>query len=146
MAKAWAQAPCVMDAAERGPKRQVFCYGFLEMLYELSKDPTTAKHKISSSSDPADETAVVEADASAVEQGHADFVAEWNEHLMHAGGAFATEQPGAGRMYRLPRWRRLLARAGVNPSAIASAMPFAGVLLKQEQDLGALNRQKARGW
>lgn len=41
-------------------------------------------------------------------------------------------------------WLTVLSRAGVDPAKIAGALPFAGVLLKQEQDLGG--GERSRGW
>ncbi len=41
-------------------------------------------------------------------------------------------------------WLSVLARAGVSPERIARSLPFAGILVKQEQDLELLARTK--GW
>ena len=43
-------------------------------------------------------------------------------------------------------WLNVLARAGVDSKTIASAMPFAGVLLKQEQDLDLKSSRAGGGW
>jgi MoxR-like ATPase len=43
-------------------------------------------------------------------------------------------------------WLSVLARAGVDAKTIASAMPFAGVLLKQEQDLNLKSARAGGGW
>jgi len=43
-------------------------------------------------------------------------------------------------------WLSVLARAGVDAKTIASAMPFAGVLLKQEQDLNLKSARTGGGW
>ena len=42
-------------------------------------------------------------------------------------------------------WLTVLSRAGVAPKDIAAAFPFAGVLLKQEQDMGATAATPRRG-
>jgi len=39
-----------------------------------------------------------------------------------------------------------LARAGIDSKTIASAMPFAGVLLKQEQDLIPKSSHSGSAW
>ncbi len=41
-------------------------------------------------------------------------------------------------------WLTVLSKAGVSPTTLAGAFPFAGVLLKQEQDLGAKGAAKPR--
>jgi len=43
-------------------------------------------------------------------------------------------------------WLVVLSRAGVDPKHLASAYPFAGVLLKQEQDLDPKQKKQASGW
>ena len=43
-------------------------------------------------------------------------------------------------------WLLVLSRAGMDPKSVAAAFPFAGVLLKQEQDLELLGRRRSRGW
>ncbi|MEE2902180.1 MAG: MoxR family ATPase [Myxococcota bacterium] len=43
-------------------------------------------------------------------------------------------------------WLTVLASAGVDSKVLSSAMPFAGVLLKQEQDLASPGSSRSEGW